>query len=129
MPSDPIGDALRRLIEAGLASARDVRGCTDFAKDAERVLEESVAVWTLDPTDHVFVGHQGYEFLFFRLREWRGSSGSAPDGGRGRQGGVSALLRVVVGLRERRDSGVQRDPQLLNRLDAFRGRTMAQETE
>ncbi len=110
MPSDPIEDALGRLIEAGLASARDVRGCTEeeiayieaqaqvrlpqiyrrflarmgraagrflegsdfkypvvttLRKDAERLLEESGGGWTLGPTDHVFIGHQGYEFLFF----------------------------------------------------------------
>jgi hypothetical protein len=110
MQGDPVEDAVRRLIEAGLASARDVSGCTEeeiadieaqarvrlpqvyrrflvrmgrvagtflegsdflypavttLRKDAERLLEESQAGWTLGLTDFVFVGHQGYEFLFF----------------------------------------------------------------
>jgi hypothetical protein len=33
--------------------------------DAKRLLKETSSRWALAPTDFVFVGHQGYEFLFF----------------------------------------------------------------
>jgi SMI1-KNR4 cell-wall len=36
-------------------------------EDAEVFLEESGVAFRLDPSDFVFVGHQGYEFLFFNV--------------------------------------------------------------
>jgi hypothetical protein len=37
--------------------------------DAEALLAESGVQFRLDPADFVFMGHQGYEFLFFRASD------------------------------------------------------------
>lgn len=38
-------------------------------KDAELLLKQSGASFKLDPSHFVFLGHQGYEFLFFDVRD------------------------------------------------------------
>ena len=38
-------------------------------KDAELLLEQSGASFKLEQTHFVFLGHQGYEFLFFDVRD------------------------------------------------------------
>jgi hypothetical protein len=41
---------------------------TGLRSDAKAILEQTQAGWSLGPTDFVFLGHQGYVFLFFDTR-------------------------------------------------------------
>jgi hypothetical protein len=110
MYKENIEHAIRLLIDSGLATARDIKGCaapeieqieaayqirlpaayvsfmtrigraaghflegSDFLfpiplslrADAEALLKESDAKFSLKMTDFVYLGHQGYQFLFF----------------------------------------------------------------